>query len=396
MTAQPDAGAHAVLKSIRERALENVRTLPNYTCTSVIERSARRSVSHRFENVDRIHLEIAYIGGSELFGWPAGERIGEQDLRRFVGGSITNGDFALLTRALFAGPGVTFQPAVRKDLGGRAVWSINFSSPREGSEWVLSLEQRDEPVAYSGSLQADPESLRLISIGMSADYIPREFGYRRVTRNLEFQPVKIGSNEVMLPSRAEFLTLDRNGEETRNEASFTGCREYTAESVLRFEEAEPEPVKPAATEAAGGLPDQFEASLELETPVDSDVSAIGDAVTMRLTRSIAGKSGVVVPKGAVLHGRIKLLSVQGGHRCAEFGFRYFEWDGKRVEITDRENRMVVTSRRISGSQSTGPGNWSPTLPTVEATADSVIRASGRRLVLARGFAMKLESKVKEH
>ncbi len=395
MTAQPDAGAHAVLNSIRERALQNVRTLPNYTCTSVIERSARRSVSHRFENVDRIHLEIAYIGGSELFGWPAGERIGEQDLRRFVDGSITNGDFALLTRALFAGPSVTFKPAVRKDLGGRPVWSIDFSSPREGSEWVLTLEQREEPVAYSGSLQADPDSLRLISIGMSADYIPREFGYRRVTRNLEFQPVRIGTNEVMLPSRAEFLTLDRNGEETRNEASFTGCREYTAESVVRFEESEPEPVKPAVSEAAGGLPEQFEASLELETPVDSDVAAIGDAVTMRLTRSIAGKSGVVVPKGAVLHGRIKLLSVLGGHRCAEFGFRYFEWDGKRVEIADRENRMIVTTRRISGSQNSGPGNWSPTLPTVEATQDSVIRASGRRLILPRGFALKLESKAKE-
>lgn len=87
LTAQPDTGANTVLKSIRERALKNVRTLPNYTCTSVIERSARRSVSHRFENIDRIHLEIAYIGDSELFGWPAGERIGEQDLRRFVGGS---------------------------------------------------------------------------------------------------------------------------------------------------------------------------------------------------------------------------------------------------------------------------------------------------------------------
>ncbi|MGC4051845.1 MAG: hypothetical protein QM757_21080 [Paludibaculum sp.] len=251
--AQPETGANSILNGIRDRALQNLRTLPNYTCTSVIERSARRSVSHRFENVDRIHLEIAYIGGSELFGWPAGERIEEQDLRRFVGGSITNGDFALLTQAVLAGPGVRFQSPIRKDSEGRPVWSVDFSTPREGSAWVLTMGQRDEPVAYSGSLQAEPESLRLISVTTSADYIPREFGYRRVTRKLEFQQVRIGSNEVMLPLRAEFVTLDRSGEESKNEASFTGCREYTAESVLLFEPAEPTTAKVTVSEEAGGV-----------------------------------------------------------------------------------------------------------------------------------------------
>ncbi|MGC4051844.1 MAG: hypothetical protein QM757_21075 [Paludibaculum sp.] len=143
------------------------------------------------------------------------------------------------------------------------------------------------------------------------------------------------------------------------------------------------------------MPDQFVALCELESPVDSDVAAIGDPVTMRLTRAIAGKAGVVVPTGAILHGRIKQLSVLGGHRCAEFGFRYFEWGGKRVVLSGRANRMVVTTKRISGSQRAGPGNWSPTLPSVEATTDSLIQSSGRRLVLPRGYALKIESKVKE-
>lgn len=391
--AQPDPGA--TLQSIRDRALENVRTLPNYTCTSVIERSSRRSVKKKFEDVDRIHLEIAYIGGSELFGWPQGEKIADEDLRHFVAGSITNGDFALLTRALFAGPGVSFKPVARKEANGHSVWNGAFTAAREGSDWVLTMGDREEPVPYSGTFQADAETLRLISIRMTADYIPREFGYRRVTRHLEFQPVLIGSNEVLLPSRAVFVTLDQNGEETKNEASFTNCRQFAAESVLLFEPAEEESAAQVKQEEAEGLPAEFDASLELESPLDSDVAAIGDPVTMRLTRDISGKGGVVVPKGATVRARIKEMTVRDGHRFADFVFRSFEWGGRRLDLGSRENRIEVRNRQITGQDSTGPGNWSPRIARVETVAAPQIRASGRRLVLPRGFELHLKSKAKE-
>jgi hypothetical protein len=47
--------------------------LPNYTCLETIERSRRRASGKRFELVDALHLEVAFVDGKELFSWP-GER----------------------------------------------------------------------------------------------------------------------------------------------------------------------------------------------------------------------------------------------------------------------------------------------------------------------------------
>lgn len=385
----------SALDTIKERALESVRTLPNFTCTSLIERSSRRSVRKPLENVDRIRLEIGYIGGRELYGWPQGGAIAEADLRRLVEGTITNGDFALLTRAVFAGPGVTFKPVQRKEAAGRVAWSGAFKAAREGSEWVLATPDRSVPVPYSGTFTADAESLRLLSLEMTADFIPRDFGYRRVSRRLEFQPVRIGSEDVLLPARAQFVTLDMRGEETQNETRFTDCHQYAAESVLRFEAEEPEVQQPtAAPIRAGGLPEEFTVGLELETPVDSDTSAIGDPVRFAVKGNVSGPAGVVVPKGAALIGRVQELTVRDGHRYAEFAFRYFEFGGKQVPLSGRENQTIIATRKITGSQATGPGNWSPQTPTVESFESSMIRGSGRRLVLERGYALRLRSKEK--
>ena len=46
--------------------------------------------------------------------------------------------------------------------------------------------------------------------------------------------------------------------------------------------------------------------LKLETPITSEDSAVGDPVTAQLNRAIE-VSGVSIPKGATVDGRIKAL-----------------------------------------------------------------------------------------
>ncbi len=397
--AQSDAGGAVVLQTIRERAVDNLRALPNYTCTATIERSGRQSASRRYENIDRIRLEIGYVGGRELYGWPGGEKIAEDDLRQLVGGTITNGDFALLTRVVFAGPGVVFRNIRREDVGGRAVVSGEFTASREGSQWIVGLGPRTEPVGYSGSFQVDAELLQLIDLRMTAERIPREFGYRGITRNLEFQPVQIGSREFLLPSRAELSTVARDGPEVKNETRFTNCHEFTAQSVVSFgepnQEANVETVHRTQVSAAD-LPDEFEARLELESPIDSDTSAVGDPITARLVKKITGRGGMEIPKGATLHGRIRVLDVTEGHRYANFAFLSFEWAGSRVNIAGRVNQLVTASSRTAriGRQ---PGTWTPQTPLpvphqVTSLQAGPIRAYGRHLVLRRGFQFRLKSR----
>jgi hypothetical protein len=47
----------------------------------------------------------------------------------------------------------------------------------------------------------------------------------------------------------------------------------------------------------------------------------------------------VIPKDAVLHGRISRLPLIDGHRYIDFQFRYFDWTGVRAEIGGRRNEL---------------------------------------------------------
>ena len=60
----------SLLGKIRSKVAENLRRLPNYTCTQTIVRSLRRKPAAKLQRLDTVRLEIAYVGGKELYGWP--------------------------------------------------------------------------------------------------------------------------------------------------------------------------------------------------------------------------------------------------------------------------------------------------------------------------------------
>ncbi len=294
LAAGPCAESPAVLAKIRESVLENLRRLPNYTCGQTIERSYRSVATHLFENVDRIRLEVGYIDGREMFGWPGGEKLAEEDLNRLVGGTVTNGEFALATRALFAGRSVVFGDMREETHAGHAALRFDFTVPREGTDWILVIGGQHTPTGYHGSFWVDSDSLQLIEVRITADDVPPDAGYSAVARDLQFLPAPIGNGEFLLPSRAEFSATEATGAEDRNETRFHDCRQYTAESVVSFgptdagarTKAGPRNGAPAAGLDAA-LPDEFETSLTLDSPIDSDISAVGDPITAE-SRSRSG------------------------------------------------------------------------------------------------------------
>jgi hypothetical protein len=375
-TAQTGESA-ALLARIREAALDNLRRLPNFTCGETIERSSRTGGKGPFESVDRVRLEVGYIDGRELFGWPGGEKLAEQDLRRLVHGNTTNGEYALLIRALFSRSGVVWGEMAPEDRNGRAAVRFDFRVPRKVSDFVVAAGVSYALLGYHGSLWADRDSLQVAEIRIAADDIPWTTAYTAISRALELRPAAIGTGQFVLPARAVFSATTANGVEYRNETEFHDCRQYLAESVIRFEE---EPVAdgggkaPAATrEAATALPETFQVTLELESPVDSETSAVGDPIAARLLAAIKSNGQTVVPKGAILHGRIVRLDVVDGRRNADFAFTYFEAGGMRVRIGSRRNQIVARRSRIF-TPDQGP-----------------ILAGGRDLRLPRGFSFELLS-----
>jgi hypothetical protein len=84
-----------LLERVRTQMASNLARLPDYTCLQTIQRMERRIPARRFELMDTVRLEVALIGGNELFSWPGATAFDDNDVLQIVPvGLIGKGNFA--------------------------------------------------------------------------------------------------------------------------------------------------------------------------------------------------------------------------------------------------------------------------------------------------------------
>jgi hypothetical protein len=124
-----------------------------------------------------------------------------------------------------------------------------------------------------------------------------------LSETIHYGRARIGEADFLLPLDHELTVTDLEGKENRSFTRFTACRGYTAESSIAFDTEHRAAAVPPAKVEEWHLPDGVQLELLLETPIRSEESAVGDAITARLDRAI-NSSGVAIPKGATVSGRI--------------------------------------------------------------------------------------------
>jgi hypothetical protein len=329
-----------LLGKVRAKVRENLARLPNYTCIETIERAARLKPPDKFTISDNIRLEVAYVEGKELFGWPGAAKIEEPDIRKFVRGAIGNGDFAITPRNVFFTPSAKIHLAGETDLEGKHAVRFEFSVPRNANVYTIESDSGIDYVGLQGSFWVDSGTLDLIRIESGAFDIPPKLGVESSTTTLNYGTVSIGSSTFLLPQHSEFVITLVNGYGNRNRMTFHGCRQFSGVSVLKFEEPTGEP---AATVpgAAVSLPPDFEVEIRLVTPIDSATAAVGDTVRAAIQQNIKLGRNVVAPKGAEIACRIVLLERRFNYYVMALEAIAIDFEGGHADLTGRENRVAV-------------------------------------------------------
>ena len=287
------------LAHIRARMLNHLTHQPNYTCLETIERSQRAGAERKFERIDTVRLEVALVDGREMFGWPGARKFEDTELRNIVPtGAIGNGNFALHARAIFDGNNAAFDYRGRDENGVR----YDFRVPLFLSGYKIRSKASEAVVAYHGSFWADPDSLDVVRLEVSADEIPPQLKLSSATDRMDYAPAKIGGGEFLLPASSELVMVDFSGAEKRNRVRFSGCRQFTGESTLVLDDA-PESLAPAPL-AEFDLPSDLGMRLTLLDDVDLKSAAIGDPIRARLENDLRHKGKLLVQRGATVLGRI--------------------------------------------------------------------------------------------
>jgi hypothetical protein len=379
---------HEILKLARVKAhmSDLLSRLPNYTCLLNIERS-RRGASGRTQLIDIVRLEVALVEGNELFAWPGSRKFQDTKIIDMVkGGAIGNGNFALHAKAVFQSTAAQYTFVGERTMdNGRQALRWDYKVPLALSGYMLRVEPHQAIVPFHGSFWVDPTTLDAIRLEVIADDIPRQLRISAASDAVDYQRVKLGEEEFLLPSKAELRLTGEDAQQSINRTTFTGCRQYAGESTISFEDPETRSEGDTAPERVLDMPAGLNLRVELETPIDEGTSAVGDPVTAILKKDVKLGSGLIAPKGAFLHGRVIAMrrqDVQQPGWVVGFAFFELEWGNTRANL-----RAELTS-----------------VPTVQfsSTASTLVRVavaqaaremgsffvSGHRLSVRRGFPME--------
>jgi hypothetical protein len=357
----------------------NLTRAPNYTCLETIYRGTRASEKMiiavpgkqvPFRRFDVLRLEVAEVDSDELYARAGEHNFEKKDIAEFGnGGLIGNGIFTLFARNIFASTNPTYKYVGEEDLDGHKLIRFDYMVPQLISGYRVWTQFGGAIVGYHGSFWADPRTFDASSLTIIADDIPRSIGLASAESRVDYAQVRIGENSVLLPQSGELKTEMLKGGGSRNEIAFTHCREYGVQATIRFDnitdsvgvasESDEGPTGSNYVELPSGLP----LTLKLETGIDAATAHIGDMIAATVDADAKVKGKVVVPKDAVITGRLRRLEIhKEGWPFIQVGLEFIqmEFEGKQTRFFAELEKITLPAgaegpKRIESKDLPGVG-----------------------------------------
>jgi hypothetical protein len=232
ITAQKDDSGD-LFRRVKENMAKHLAQLPNYACHETIERVLR--VGSDFRHLDTIELEVAFVDKQELFSRPGEVRFGDQPIEKLVsGGTIGNNAMGSHIDVIFSQDVAEFKYSGECKKEGHKALRFDLQVPIEKSSFRVRRNGRTAVAGYKGSVWVDAETLNLVRVDFKVDRIPSNLGVRLIEESLHYKNLTVGNSEFDLPDHSELSATDDTGANTLNMIKLTGCREFAADSVVKY------------------------------------------------------------------------------------------------------------------------------------------------------------------
>jgi hypothetical protein len=304
-TAVHSQSADVLAKRIMEHMAQTLAVQPNYTCVETVERWVTPRKSKRYLQ-DRVRFEVALVDGKETFAWPGAQKFEVTDLGTMLPrGLVDTGDFATELRELFDGKSATFSALSQEQIGGSIFTRFDFAVPAGRSG--LLVNQSNESSAYHGQLYVDPVSLDPRRIHIVVEVQPKH-GVSAASKQLDLARVPIGAGNFLLPQSADVSMTRLDDVEFFNHIEFKSCRQFTGDSVLKFDDPFTPPLTPASAPVREiTVPAGLYFQVRPEEGFDLTDRAVGDPIRVKLDQDLKSKGSLLFAKGAAVEGRISRL-----------------------------------------------------------------------------------------
>lgn len=386
------------LARVKARVKQALATVPDYTCLAVTGRYRQELKDPAPRPVDVVRMEVAHAEGHDLYAWPGATRFDTAHATELIGsGMYGSGEFASHLTTAFNGYAVVKYAGEEGRLGRRLLrW--DYTLAQFASDWHVTYATRTAVAGEQGSFWVDPETLDVVRLEVRADGLPPRFPISGVATTIDYARVRLGTREILLPQSAlTILTEGFSGARSFNFTEFSHCRQYTTQSEVSYS------ASPSSTPEPGGaglkeitIPATLRVSIALSDAVESRDAAVGDAIEAKVLADVVQKGEVIVPKGAVLRGRLRRMDAQSGppqHVVVGLEFTDLEFSGRHarffgvlvgVDSVVPGFRWIVDSMKVTRKR-TGRG----TEVTTSGTSYRIQEVPGVGTFFMEGSAFRL-------
>ena len=307
------------LAHVRQKVSAALKEQPDFTCLATFDRYHRSPGDRQERKMDTVRVEVAYVGGKELYSWPGSDKFTDTPLTAMVAvGMMGDGDFAVHAHSVFvANSGIDTWAGEEQEIGRwgpkeRKLWRWDYRISPYQSGWTIASGMAEQTVGSAGSFWVDAQTMDLVGMETHAtDFLP-SFPLRAVTSTVNYGRVRIGDQDALLPLRAELVTTANDGTENRNLTEYTNCRQYAGQSKITFgDPPDTAPSTPAAAPSPGvkegRLPAGLSLQIRLSDTLDLSSAAVGKQIEGTLSAPLRDRFAEVAPRGATVWGRVRYL-----------------------------------------------------------------------------------------
>lgn len=226
-----------VLEKARAAAASFVESLPNYVCQELIARFVNTSHTVNWQPQDVVSAELVYEDGREHYRNIAINNKPTKKEMQELPGAWSTGEFGTVLADLFSvATAAEFTSRGESKAAGRAAVVYDFQVEQEHSHWrVMAPSQFVQP-SYKGSIWIDKSTGGILRVEMQARRIPREFPLDKVESTVDYQYVRFGERQFLMPVHAEILSCQRGTSVcSRNKIDFRNYHKYSSESDVTFD-----------------------------------------------------------------------------------------------------------------------------------------------------------------
>jgi hypothetical protein len=346
----------AVLNQARAKVVENIERLPKYTCLQTVHRSRSqlfpaaqvRSCGHveissaakirpqmMLAWTDRFKLEVTVSDGAEIFSWAGAQRFQSEDVEKIVGaGMAGTGDFGPFLMSIFGGSASEYDYLGLEQDKGRDIAVYGYHVPVSTSHYQIKTgSQPDDRVnmAYDGKFWIDPQNAELRRMTIEVPNPPRESQTCRIETTIDYRRARIGRSDFLLPQLTVLTMMDAEGRRHENRIEYASCREFQSESVFRTD-LDASAGASEISKSTVAIPPGITIKIALRSKIDGESSFAGDAIEGQLLNAL----GTLVPKGAIVHGRIVRFEQEhqpSNYYALGLKFHSIEVNGSEVPLT---------------------------------------------------------------